>query len=501
MCFPEWNAWFLAWVCLAPLLVLLPGLSFKDAGLWSLAAGFAANLGTLYWVYPTCRAAQVNVFVSGLALVSLSAYMALYWGAFGLLVRLFQGVPDMARPLLAAAAWAALEWGRSHWFTGFPWLLLASSQWNRPALLAPAEVGGAYLVSFFIVLANACLALLARDFREKHWDKGRRLAPALILLTLFFVSARQLDRRPLQAAGPALSVAVAQGNIDQYKKWDQTYEEDIRRAYEALTHEAAAGGAKLIVWPETSVPGWVPNEPQYLGWLQGLARDAGVPLLAGAASHQGTSDYNAAFLFSPDGQLLGQYRKRHLVPFGEFVPLPKVFARWIQVLNELGDFAGSQDWTVFEMPGFPFSANICFESLFPDIVSGFVQRGAQATVNMTNDGWYLDTAAPRQHFIASVLRAVETRTWVVRAANTGISGFIDPRGRVSAESRLLERTVLWGTPRPMAEETFYVRHGDLFARACGAFVLLGVGFTLWPRNLRWRRIFFSVPSLFSRKSK
>jgi apolipoprotein N-acyltransferase len=264
-----------------------------------------------------------------------------------------------------------------------------------------------------------------------------------------------------------------QGNIDQYRKWNEAYENDILDAYSRLTARAAEEPTDLVVWPETAVPGWIPNEIKFTRWLEDTARSAGAFLLAGAATHQQQGDYNAAFLFTPQGHILAQYRKQHLVPFGEFVPLQPVLSRFISVLNELGDFHGSDDKTVFQLPEVRFSVNICFEDLFPGLVRDFVRRGAQLTVNITNDGWYLDTAAPEQHFTANVLRAVETRTWVVRAANTGVSGFIDPKGRVVARTRLQEEAVLRGAPSPMAGETFYVRRGDIFAWACALAAMVG----------------------------
>lgn len=492
LCFPGWNLGFLAWAAFVPLLAALPYKRHLRAFLLAGAAGFLANLGTLYWIYPTCRAAQVDIPTSLAAVVSLALYMSLYWAAFGLLVRRLEERPLAGAPFLLAAAWTALEWVRAHALTGFPWLPLAESQWQAPPVLAAARWGGGYLISFFIMLANATLARLLRDRMDRRWDWGRRLMAPSAALALGAGVSVYLWRTPPAAAGPPVKVAVAQGNIDQYKKWDQAYEDEIVQVYGGLTREAAAAGAELIVWPETAVPGWVPNESKYVDWLKVRARESGAFLLVGAASHQQGLDYNAAFLLSPLGDILGQYRKRHLVPFGEIIPFQPLLSRWIRVLGELGDFASSDDWTVFRIPGAAFSANICFESLFPDIVAGFVKRGARMTVNMSNDGWFLDTAAPEQHFAASVLRAVETGTWVVHAANTGISGFIDPQGRVVARGPMNRRTLVRGEPAPAAGTTFYVRRGDLFALACLAAALLAA---LWPAlaRARFRRL-DSVPT-------
>ncbi|MBI4396752.1 MAG: apolipoprotein N-acyltransferase [Elusimicrobia bacterium] len=470
--FPKWNVALLAWVGFIPLILAIKDRSYLHSFLWSFTAGICANIGTLFWVYPTCRMGGVNAPTSLLALTALSGYMALYWGVFGLFIRKMESHPAWSRPIVIACGWTALEFARAHLFTGFPWLLTGYSQWEHPQWLSLASVGGAYAVTFFIMLVNALLAFLVRDLMEKRWNWLGRLVPSLVAAALLALWSLKLFNAPLSAAGPPVATAILQGNIDQYIKWDQAYEDDIVDVYTKLAHEAGIG-SDFIVWPETAVPGWIPNEPKYLNWVQELARETRSFLLIGAATHQQGKDYNAAFLFSPSGELLGQYRKKHLVPFGEFIPLQKIFSRWISVLNELGDFAGSRDETVFQAPWGRFSANICFESLFPDIIRRFVVDGAQITINMTNDGWYLNTAAPEQHFIASVLRAVETRTWVIRAANTGISGFIDPHGRVAARTGLSQRAVLRGKPQAVAGETIYVRLGDVFAWGCVFVVLIG----------------------------
>jgi apolipoprotein N-acyltransferase len=478
--FPSFNLGFLAWIAFVPLLNALPfGMPGRAAKL-AFAAGFLANLGTLYWIYPTCRAGGVDPFVSALATAALSLYMASYWALFGAAAAFLDHGPGAARPVLLAAAWTAGEWLRTHFLTGFPWLLLGYSQWKTPALLSSAEAGGAYAVSFAVMLVNAGAALVLRDRAARRWDRGRRLAPSLAALAAFAAVTLALARPPAPS-GPGFSVAVVQGNIDQYRKWDRSYEADIRSVYSRLTQEAAALPVDLIVWPETAVPGWIPNEEVYVNWVRETARAAGAHLLAGAASHGTGGDYNAAFLFTPAGEIAASYRKRHLVPFGEVIPFQKALSRWVRVLNELGEFAASNDWTVFETPKARFSANICFESMFPDLVRRFVLLGAQATVNMTNDGWYLDTAAPEQHFIASVFRAVETRTWVIRAANTGISGVIAPDGRVAARTKLMEATVLRGEAFPMDARTFYARRGDVFAAACAALAALGLLYAAYRR--------------------
>ncbi|MBL8023852.1 MAG: apolipoprotein N-acyltransferase [Elusimicrobia bacterium] len=475
LCFPSFNQGQLAWVAFVPFLLAVPGFSWRNVFTWSFVAGWMGGLGLLYWVYPTCRWGGVNPAVSVLAVGALSAYVALFWGLFGVIVKLFSSRPVWERPFWAALGWTALEGLRGHLFTGFPWLSLSCSQWQVPRHLPLAEMGGSYAVSFLIVLFNGTVAALVQGLRSrpKRWFA---VGPGFLALVGLTVWSVYLWRRPLTPSGPPVEMALVQGNIDQYKKWDNAYEADIVRSYSTLTRRASQGNPTLVIWPETAVPGWIPNDAHHTSWIQDQARDSNTHLLVGAVSRQNDRDYNAAFLLSPRGEFVGQYLKIHLVPFGEYVPLRGGLARFVRVLNDLGSFDSGGETSVLSVPGTKVGVTICFEGLFPDLVRRFTLAGAQVLVNITNDGWYRHTAAPEQHFAASVLRAVENRRWVARAANTGYSGFVSPRGEVTGRTTLLEPAVLIGHPAPLDHLTFYVRFGDVFLKLCALFLFLGILF-------------------------
>lgn len=481
LCFPSFNHGQLAWIAFVPFLLAVPGFKWSEVLFWSFVSGWIGGMGLLYWVYPTCRWGGVNPVVSLLAVGALSAYVALYWVMFGASVKLFSARPLWERPFWAALAWTTLEGLRVHLFSGFPWLPLSCSQWQVPKHLPLAEIGGGYAVTFLILLFNGTLVALVQGFRTrpKRWFAAAPGFVVLVGLTLWSIS---LWRQPLPVAGAPVKMALIQGNIDQYKKWDNSYEEDITRSYSSLTREASAGSPTLVVWPETAVPGWIPNDSRQTLWVQEQARENRTHLLVGAVSRQGDGDFNAAFLLSPEGEFVGQYKKNHLVPFGEYVPLQKVLARVVRVLNDLGSFNAGREQSVLSIPGARVGVNICFEGLFPDLIRRFPLNGAQILVNITNDGWYRHTAAPEQHFAASVLRAVENRRWVVRAANTGYSGFISPRGEIRGRTKLLEPAVLFGDPAPLDHLTFYTRYGDVFLRACALLFLAGIVSVLLKRK-------------------
>ncbi len=470
-CFPGWNFGWVAWGALVPLLISLRGASGWEAFRRGWLALFVAGVGTLYWIYPTCRAGGVNVPTSLLALAALAGYCALYGGAFAWAARRFEPLPGYFRPFALAAAWVALEFLRTYLLTGYPWLLLAYSQWNHPFVLPLAGVGGAYAVSFLIVLANGVLVEVLRSPARRATVFPGLVLMGALLLGAGLRSAPTKENKGPSAGGTVLKVAVVQGNIDQYKKWDQAYEDEIVETFSRLTREAAKEPSDLIIWPETSVPGWFPNDPRWVKWVGGLANEVKTPLLVGAVTRDG-GDYNAAFLVDPSDGIVARYRKRHLVPFGEFVPFERLFGSWIPALGAMGDFDASDDETVFRISSGMFSANICFESLFPDLVRRSVRAGGGFTVNMTNDGWFLGTSAAEQHFAAAVFRAVENRAWEVSATNTGVSAFIDPSGRVTCRLERGRVGILRGEVVPDSRGTIYTRFGDVFAWGCAGLIFV-----------------------------
>lgn len=477
-CFPGFNQSGLAWVALVPLFLSLPRLSFRSALLSSFIGGFIHHLGTLYWISPTCLWGGTGAGVAGLALVALAGVLALYWALFGAVVARL-GTGGAAGPFLVAAAWVTVEYLRAHVGGGFPWLLLAHSQWNVPKHMPLAQLGGVYAVSFLVALFNATLAAGVEIFLRKPRRWNPFAAGVLALVGLTVVSDILWRRTP---AGPAaVRVAVVQGNIDQYKKWDEAYVQEILDAYTRGTRAALGRKPNLVVWPETSVPGWYPNDGRMVDWVAGLARDGGIPLVVGAPT-RGEGDFNAVFLISGKGETDGVYRKRHLVPFGEYVPFRAVLGRIFSVLNALGTFdaGGAAD----PLPGpSPLGVTICFEGLFPALSRESVRAGASVLVNVTNDGWYRDTAAPEQHLAATVFRAVENGRWLVRAANTGISAFVSPRGEIVARTPLLAPAVLEGAVAPLTHRTPYVRWGDLFAVACALTTLAALLRQVPRRNI------------------
>jgi apolipoprotein N-acyltransferase len=265
----------------------------------------------------------------------------------------------------------------------------------------------------------------------------------LVLIVGLVAGAHLWGRRRIAAmdvvlaSAPKLKVAMLQANIDQYQKWDEAYEAGIRARYEELSAQASASKPDLIIWPESAVPGWFPNQPFYVEWVRTVTRASNTSHLIGAVSSRNKSEYNAAFFIDSAGNAVGEYDKQRLVPFGEYTPFGGFLKRWIPYLGQLGTFDRGHGPVLFSVAGANVAPNICYEAFFPELIHRAAAQGADVLVNVTNDGWFLDTGAPEQHYVANIFRAVETGRSVVRAANTGISAAIDATGRQIVRSPLL----------------------------------------------------------------
>ncbi len=481
--FPTINLHFAAWFALIPLLFVLRGRSVKNGFLLGGITGIVYFSATVYWVTNSVHFyGHVPLIPASLITLLLCSYLALYPALFGAAVVHVQKNNQSLFFLIVPALWTVLELARTYVFSGFPWALLGYSQYNVLPVIQVADITGVYGVSFLIVLVNS--ALLAFILNRNHFVPIVTAAVVVILVLGYgFIKLRA----PETAGG--ISIAVVQGNIEQDKKWDPAYQSEVIAVYKRLTLDALKQHPDLVIWPETATPfyfnGSYGADPMLTADLVTFVKQNGVPLLFGSPTYEVKPNRqfigrNSAFLLSGDGRIEGAYHKIHLVPFGEYVPLKNILFFVGKMVQAIGDFQGGDEYTVMTVPynspsgrrEAKLSTVICYEIIFPDLVRKFVNRGAEIVTTITNDAWFGKTAAPYQHFSMAVFRAVENRVPIARAANTGISGFIDAQGRILETSGIFTEAYLIHTLQPGVEKTFYTKHGDLFAYACVLFAMI-----------------------------
>jgi apolipoprotein N-acyltransferase len=464
--FPPSPFYFLAWFALVPLLKTLENATPSSALRLGLVAGLAHYLTLIYWVIIVMGhyghlPLPVSVGILILFALYLSIYPALFAWGYALAGKSFLG------SFKAAALWVALEYGRANLLTGFPWCLLGHTQYLNLEAIQVADLVGAYGTSFVIVLSNTLIYGLVLEKNFKRWKLETPLVLLTLALALGYGYYRTADSRPSRGT---LRVAIAQGNIDQSVKWNPAYQEKTIEIYRNLTLRSRPFGPDLVVWPETAVPLFFQDGEPLARRVLLTAREAGAYMIFGSPAYRrekgSVSFFNRAYLTSPNAEVLGSYDKVHLVPFGEYVPLKRFLPFVQRLVASAGDFLPGDKVAPLKFPKAAAGVLICFESIFPELGRAMTENGATLLVNLTNDAWYGMSSAPYQHFSMAVFRAVENRRPLVRAANTGISAFILPSGKIVEQSNLFTEALLTREiPLSGSGLTLYTRHGDFFAVA------------------------------------
>ena len=479
--FPNFDLEFLAWFALVPLFYSVEGKGLLPAFALGFLTGFVSFLGILYWIIVAVHTyGNVPLILSGLILLLLVMYLSLFIGLFTFLNRFCQTASGLRTVLFAPFIWVSLEYLRSFLLTGFPWANIGYSQYLNLPFIQMADITGVYGPSFVIILVNATLSWALQQWPKKAFPFKEVTVTVLILLGALIYGygrMRGMDRQISQNL--PLKIGLVQGNIDQSIKWDESLQKETLKIYERLSLKVSNGKPDLIIWPETATPFFFQEAREYQPMILDIADQAGAFLLFGSPSYKvekgKVNHYNSAYLISPARELMGRYDKIHLVPFGEYVPLSNLLF-FIGSLGEgIGNFKPGKEIFKFSLPQGKFGVLICFEIIFPDLCRRFVKRGADFLVTITNDAWFGRTSAPCQHLSMATFRAIENRVFVARAANTGISAFIDPKGKIVEQGGIFTEEAMNGTIRLSRERTFYTLYGDVFAWICFAFSILFLG--------------------------
>lgn len=487
--FPKIDQAYLAWLALVPLLLSLRGVNGRAGFMLGLAAGMVQNVGLFYWtVYAMNMFGDVPLLTAIAVLLLLAAILSTFSALFGL------GVTTLCRRpwqlvVGAPALWVLLEWVRSWLFTGFPWELLGYSQYKYLWVIQIADLFGVPGISALIVLVNAVLALAVLHWVQKPWQsqvvtriqvaRPAWLAAVLVAACLVYGVYRVHTIGQEVAQAPGVRVALVQGNVGQDHKWDAAFQMLTTAKYRDLSLKAAGKGADLVVWPETATPFYMFHDQvlteMVVEGIKAAKTDfvIGTPSAETIGNGRGYLYYNSAYLFSSRGELIDKYDKVHLVPFGEYVPMKRWLPFLGKMVEQVGDFSAGHRGNVLKWDLAPIGMLICYEVIFPDLARAMVGNGARLLINITNDAWFGRTSAAYQHFSMAVLRCVENRRAMARSANTGISGFIDPCGRILAQTPLYEDRAPVGKVALMDHKTFYTAWGDWpLAMICLALVLI-----------------------------
>lgn len=491
-CFPPFDVSWLCWLALTPLIAAIwfSGESSKRRWLRNLWLGYVAGVvfftAAFSWLGALGDLYQ-SFFLHGLSFL-LSIYLGMhfaFWGWFIGLVRPKQFLSSWRNLLVAfvgASAWATHEWVRGWLFSGFGWNGLGVALHANWPLIQIAQFTGVTGVSFGIAFANVIAVTTGLRLFVETRSRQMRAHFDLTLTMLGVVALFAFSIRAVQNPSPAkpLRVAAVQANVPQLEKFDPQFSRRIFNQFDRLSTIAlhSSQPADLLIWPESAMPDPV-RQAETLSnqFVLDFAGSTKTDLLLGTLDVEDRHDYNAAVLVSDSGRKVQVYRKLHLVPFGEYIPLRHSFplfaaiaSRWVP-----GDFDTGREYTVFQLtnPSAQVAPLICFEDTIGELTRRFVLGGANLLVNITNDGWFLRSAGSEQHLANAVFRCIETRRPMARAANTGVTCFINEFGRVTEVLRdetgsTFTEGVLTGEINVPQDRqiTFYARHGELFSKVC-----------------------------------
>ena len=533
-CFPPFNLTWLCWIALTPLIAAIwfSGAESRHPWLRNLLLGYVAGL-TFFWIVFSWLTT-----VTILGWFVLEFYMAIYIAIWAWFCGLLRPQPRRSRPgsskweqmlsqartsatpppslwtkstnnlrlaLLLAAAWTTLEWLRGWVFSGFGWNGLGVALHDNWPLIQIAELTGVAGLSFLIAFVNVIILTTAYRLvveartrvMRPHFDFTFTMA-AIVGVLVFGFRATQVS-----PAAKTLRVTAVQSNVPQNQKFDPQFTRRIFDQFRRLSEIALRSNPppELLVWPESSMPGPVLEDQESYKFVTDLAADADADFLLGTIDEDGGDVYNAAILLSEGGERVQMYRKVHLVPFGEFVPGRHTVPLLARIVGDQvpGDFKAGKEHTVFTLTNgdVQVAPLICFEDTIGELARQFVvptetSPGANLLVDVTNDGWFQHSAGSHQHLANAIFRCIETRRPMLRAANTGVTCFINQFGRVTQELRdeigsTFTEGVLSGDIKVPSEHelTFYARHGELFAKACAVITLIAIVLTSLTR---WRRL-------------
>ncbi|CCK82160.1 apolipoprotein N-acyltransferase [Desulfobacula toluolica] len=491
--FPKTNLSYLAFFALIPWLVSIRSMTKKEAFYSGFTLGVFHFFTLIYWIIPTVHVyGGLHPILAVSTLALLCVYLALYPAVYAFLSKHTDPASFFA-PLLAASLWTGLEYVRTYAFTGFSWGTLGYSQYSNLLLIQIADFSGVYGVSFCIFLVNCLLSVVWICVKERQHN--RYVIPVvytIILLSgvLVYGHHKIVEITSQIKTAKKTTITLVQGNIKQDLKWNDAFKTKTVEKYISLSDTAAKKSPDLVIWPETALPFYYGYDSLLSNKVDQCIRSSQTNFLIGSpavtSEEKKIKFYNRAYMLNRFSIVTGTYDKTHLVPFGEYVPLGDYLMFLGKITAQAGNFStGDKLFKPLAFNNHTLKVThktgvlICFEILFPSIASKFVKNGADILTTITNDAWFGNTSAAQQHFSIAVFRAVESRRAVARAANTGISGFIDPTGKILETTALFVDQTLTRKIPALNQISFYTRYGDIFAitsivAICLAFVLKGV---------------------------
>ncbi len=550
--FPPFNLDFYAWFSLIPLFFLVRGHNSSSAFFRGWIWGCVWAASSFFWLR------EIEFFIPFLLAPIMALFPAVWCAVIPLAEKFIyypgsvinKGFDEIRKyrenskydiswnlkgihfALILSAFWVCLEWGRGYFLSGFPWNLIAVSQWRNLVIIQIADITGIYGVGFIILLLNICLGLSLEKLKTAFSEgKFRRpwvlyFASLVIMLSIGYGTRKIVQYKHLKDSR-AFKLAVIQADIPQCRASTEEQALTALEKYIELSELALLSAPDIVVWPETAVPipyrSSHPVSIRYQHEISRVTTSKKVPFLLGSIEYgdvpfeirdpKDIPVHNSCILVGTDGKIVEKYHKTHLVPFGEYTPFGNHFSKLKKYFGMGRDLTPGRDYTIFELPqGISAGVNICFEDIFPEISRKFTKKGADILFVLTNDAWYPKSSEPEQHFAQSVFRAVENRRYIIRSGNNSFSSLLSPIGMVEESityardpksdkmlpdpSRKTSGYAIFQAPIQFKQNmTFYTEYGDIFILACFIFLMLSAIEIFW----KWKNCKQSIVDSFVEK--
>jgi apolipoprotein N-acyltransferase len=478
--FPKINLFFLMWVSFIPLMFVSYNSPPKKAFVYAFIAGIIFNLQANFFLIESTYLFSDFYFIAFSFYFCFCVFFAVYWGLWGAFCSFLRKYCKNAAVfiILSSCAWVAIEYARTYLLGKWPWLMIAYSQYEFLQIIQISEYLGVYGVSFAIMLVNGLLY-----FGLFNKKKAYAAAAVAVFSLIFIFGAFRLEK--FQNFGEEeLDFVSVQSNVEQEKKLDNVYRDEMFARLEREANEVAKLKHDLVLWSESEIINMIPVELESYALADKIAKIAGGFNIIGAPYLTGDGVlYNNVFYFDGNGGYLAAHSKNYLVLFGEYMPYQRELSRHFEFLDNSDILSEGSDANVLTDKKLYIGCLICYENFFPDVARRFVLNGAKLLTSHSNNAWFFESSALQKHFAANIFRAVESRKTVIVASNTGISALVEPSGKTSLEAKINEQTLLAGKFRQNDYKTFYVLHGDVFVKLCLLFIAVFAAAALY-RNKR-----------------
>lgn len=463
--FQKFNFYFLAWIAFVPFIYCIYKSNIKYSIIYGFITGIIFSLISFNWMFLFLLTNTNSMKASLIVSVLFWLYQSIYFVIWSILFNVVKKNNEITVSVFISSLWVFLEYIKNYFLGGFPINLLGYSQSSFTTIIQIVDVFGVYFISFIIILINIFIFYWLKEQNKKYL-----IISILIILFLLIYGHMRINQFSEINSENKIKIGVVQPNIEQYKKWDEKRKQEISDKLLLYSQKFKNSDIDILLYPETVLPGKLLLEESMKLLAKGISSFAEITLIGGKF-YERSKVYNAIFIMDNNGHIIGKYKKKHLVLFGEYVPFKNFLVDLLKKINLSDNFNKEENIEIYKFEKYGLGINICSENYYPYLSREFVLKGATLLTTHSNDAWCDGLSYPYQHFVLNIFRAVENRKYLIVASNTGISGVISPTGKIIKQTKNQEQVCFEETVYTNNYITINDKIGDLFVWLCIIYVV------------------------------